>query len=94
MGSYKDQFLSTNSQKLENTKTPCQCVCRIDSSSFSVGSTPDNERSPIVLMSSSQADLDDWVRALRKVVGVPTNGGQYQAARRPAYCCVHIVNVV
>lgn len=37
-------------------------------------STPDQERSPIVLMSSSQADLDEWVRALRKVVGVPTNG--------------------
>ncbi|KAM4745083.1 rho GTPase-activating protein 25 [Anableps anableps] len=36
-------------------------------------STGDRERCPYVLMASSQSDLDDWVRTLRRVIGVPTS---------------------
>lgn len=36
-------------------------------------SAGDRERCPYVLMASSQSDLDDWVRALRRVIGVPTS---------------------
>ncbi|KAM4577165.1 rho GTPase-activating protein 25 isoform 2-T2 [Odontesthes bonariensis] len=34
----------------------------------------DRERCPYVLMANSQSDLEDWVRTLRKVIGVPTSG--------------------
>ncbi|XP_047236113.1 rho GTPase-activating protein 25 [Girardinichthys multiradiatus] len=37
-------------------------------------STGDRERCPYVLMANSQSDLDDWVRTLRRVIGVPTSG--------------------
>ncbi|XP_043967945.1 rho GTPase-activating protein 25 isoform X1 [Gambusia affinis] len=36
-------------------------------------STGDRERCPYVLMASSQSDLDDWVRTLRRVIGMPTS---------------------
>ncbi|XP_072244613.1 rho GTPase-activating protein 25 isoform X2 [Leuresthes tenuis] len=36
--------------------------------------TGDRERCPYVLMANSQSDLEDWVRTLRKVIGVPTSG--------------------
>ncbi|KAM6930237.1 rho GTPase-activating protein 25 [Xenentodon cancila] len=36
--------------------------------------TKDRERCPYVLMANSQSDLEDWVRSLRRVIGVPTNG--------------------
>uniref|UniRef100_A0A3P9MP98 Rho GTPase activating protein 25 n=1 Tax=Oryzias latipes TaxID=8090 RepID=A0A3P9MP98_ORYLA len=34
----------------------------------------DRERCPFVVMANSQSDLDDWVRTLRKVIGVPASG--------------------
>ncbi|XP_015251781.1 PREDICTED: rho GTPase-activating protein 25 [Cyprinodon variegatus] len=37
-------------------------------------STGDRERCPYVLMANSQSDFDDWIRALRRVIGVPTSG--------------------
>ncbi|RVE68634.1 hypothetical protein OJAV_G00093760 [Oryzias javanicus] len=37
-------------------------------------SAGDRERCPFVFMANSQSDLDDWVRTLRKVIGVPTSG--------------------
>ncbi|XP_036000523.1 rho GTPase-activating protein 25 isoform X1 [Fundulus heteroclitus] len=37
-------------------------------------STGDRERCPYVLMASCQSDLDDWVRTLRRVIGVPASG--------------------
>ncbi|KAF7199656.1 rho GTPase-activating protein 25 isoform X1 [Nothobranchius furzeri] len=37
-------------------------------------STGDRERCSCVLMANSQSDLEDWVRVLRRVIGVPTSG--------------------
>ncbi|XP_045890844.1 rho GTPase-activating protein 25 [Micropterus dolomieu] len=34
----------------------------------------DRERCPYVFMANSQSDMEEWVRALRKVIGVPTSG--------------------
>lgn len=36
--------------------------------------TGDRERCPYVLMASSQSDMEEWVRTLRRVIGVPTSG--------------------
>lgn len=41
---------------------------------FFLGSTVERERCPYVFMANSQTDMEEWVRALRKVTGVP-NGG-------------------
>lgn len=38
------------------------------------GSTVDRERCPYVFMANSQTDMEEWVRVLRRVTGVP-NGG-------------------
>lgn len=38
------------------------------------GSTVDRDVCPYVFMANSQADMEEWVRALRRVTGVP-NGG-------------------
>ncbi|KAG7222101.1 hypothetical protein INR49_016671 [Caranx melampygus] len=37
--------------------------------------TGDRERCPYVFMASSQGDMEEWVRTLRRVIGVPTSGG-------------------
>ncbi|XP_074526392.1 rho GTPase-activating protein 25 [Halichoeres trimaculatus] len=37
-------------------------------------STGDRERCPYVFMANSQSDMDEWVRTLRRVIGVPTSG--------------------
>uniref|UniRef100_UPI0037E94C4D rho GTPase-activating protein 25 n=1 Tax=Semicossyphus pulcher TaxID=241346 RepID=UPI0037E94C4D len=34
----------------------------------------DRERCPYVLMANSQSDMEEWVRAMRRVIGVPTSG--------------------
>lgn len=34
----------------------------------------ERERCPHVLMASSQSDMEEWVRTLRRVIGVPTSG--------------------
>ncbi|XP_034094292.1 rho GTPase-activating protein 25 isoform X2 [Gymnodraco acuticeps] len=34
----------------------------------------DRERCPYVFMANSQSDLEEWVRTLRRVIGVPTSG--------------------
>uniref|UniRef100_A0A8C6U701 Rho GTPase activating protein 25 n=1 Tax=Neogobius melanostomus TaxID=47308 RepID=A0A8C6U701_9GOBI len=34
----------------------------------------DRERCSYVFMASSQSDMDEWVRSLRRVIGVPTSG--------------------
>lgn len=39
------------------------------------GATGDRERCPYVLMANSQSDMEEWVRTLRRVIGVPTSGG-------------------
>nr|XP_040052047.1 rho GTPase-activating protein 25 isoform X2 [Gasterosteus aculeatus aculeatus] len=36
--------------------------------------TKDRERCPYVFMANSQSDMEEWVRTLRKVIGVPTSG--------------------
>ncbi|KAM9743951.1 rho GTPase-activating protein 25 [Menidia menidia] len=36
--------------------------------------TGDRERCPYVFMANSQSDLEDWVRTLRRVIGVPATG--------------------
>ncbi|XP_059193389.1 rho GTPase-activating protein 25 [Centropristis striata] len=36
--------------------------------------TGDRERCPYVLMANSQTDMEEWVRTLRRVIGVPTSG--------------------
>lgn len=36
--------------------------------------TGDRERCPYVLMANSQSDMEEWVRTLRRVIGVPTSG--------------------
>ncbi|XP_071338145.1 rho GTPase-activating protein 25 [Trachinotus anak] len=36
--------------------------------------TGDRERCPYVFMASSQSDMEEWVRVLRRVIGVPTSG--------------------
>ncbi|XP_019949277.2 rho GTPase-activating protein 25 [Paralichthys olivaceus] len=36
--------------------------------------TGDRERGPYVFMANSQSDMDEWVRTLRRVIGVPTSG--------------------
>ncbi|XP_023253368.1 rho GTPase-activating protein 25 [Seriola lalandi dorsalis] len=36
--------------------------------------TGDRERCPYVFMASSQSDMEEWVRTLRRVIGVPTTG--------------------
>ncbi|KAM8886207.1 rho GTPase-activating protein 25 isoform 2-T2 [Spinachia spinachia] len=36
--------------------------------------TKDGERCPYVFMANSQSDMEEWVRTLRKVIGVPTSG--------------------
>ncbi|KAM6965341.1 rho GTPase-activating protein 25 [Aplochiton taeniatus] len=36
--------------------------------------TGERERCPHVLMANSQSDMEEWVRALRRVIGVPTSG--------------------
>uniref|UniRef100_A0A668AT89 Rho GTPase activating protein 25 n=1 Tax=Myripristis murdjan TaxID=586833 RepID=A0A668AT89_9TELE len=38
------------------------------------GSSGDRERCPIVFMANSQSDMEEWVRTLRRVIGVPTSG--------------------
>lgn len=42
---------------------------------YLTGSTGDRERCPYVLMANSQSDMEEWVRTLRRVIGVPTSGG-------------------
>ncbi|XP_024861356.1 rho GTPase-activating protein 25 isoform X2 [Kryptolebias marmoratus] len=37
-------------------------------------STGDRERCPYVFMANSQSEMEDWVRTLRRVIGVPTSG--------------------
>ncbi|CAJ1068354.1 rho GTPase-activating protein 25 [Xyrichtys novacula] len=37
-------------------------------------STGDRERCPYVLMANSQSDMEEWVRILRRVIGVPASG--------------------
>lgn len=37
-------------------------------------STGDRERCPYVFMANSQSDMEEWVRTLRRVIGVPTSG--------------------
>ncbi|XP_026177636.1 rho GTPase-activating protein 25 [Mastacembelus armatus] len=37
-------------------------------------STGDRERYPYVFMANSQSDMEEWVRTLRRVIGVPTSG--------------------
>lgn len=39
------------------------------------GTTGDRERCPYVFMANSQSDMEEWVRTLRRVIGVPTSGG-------------------
>lgn len=39
------------------------------------GSTGDRERCPYVFMANSQSDMEEWVRTLRRVIGVPASGG-------------------
>ncbi|XP_037632694.1 rho GTPase-activating protein 25 isoform X1 [Sebastes umbrosus] len=34
----------------------------------------DRERCPYVLMANSQSDMEEWVRTLRRVIGMPTSG--------------------
>ncbi|XP_034546905.1 rho GTPase-activating protein 25 [Notolabrus celidotus] len=36
--------------------------------------TGDRERCPYVFMTSSQSDMEEWVRTLRRVIGVPASG--------------------
>nr|XP_046242220.1 rho GTPase-activating protein 25 [Scatophagus argus] len=36
--------------------------------------TGDRERCPYVFMANSQSDMEEWVRALRRVIGVPSSG--------------------
>ncbi|XP_068166774.1 rho GTPase-activating protein 25 isoform X2 [Antennarius striatus] len=36
--------------------------------------TRDRQRCPYVFMANSQSDMEEWVRTLRKVIGVPTSG--------------------
>ncbi|XP_056275899.1 rho GTPase-activating protein 25 isoform X2 [Pseudoliparis swirei] len=36
--------------------------------------TKDRERCPYVFMANSQSDMEEWVRTLRRVIGVPTSG--------------------
>ncbi|XP_030594294.1 rho GTPase-activating protein 25 [Archocentrus centrarchus] len=36
--------------------------------------TGDRERCPHVLMANSQSDMEEWVRSLRRVIGMPTSG--------------------
>ncbi|KAM6944987.1 rho GTPase-activating protein 25 [Lycodopsis pacificus] len=36
--------------------------------------TRDRERCPYVFMANSQSDMEEWVRTLRRVIGVPTSG--------------------
>ncbi|KAM9393558.1 rho GTPase-activating protein 25 [Pholidichthys leucotaenia] len=36
--------------------------------------TGDRERCPYVFMANSQSDMEEWVRILRRVIGVPTSG--------------------
>ncbi|XP_029019917.1 rho GTPase-activating protein 25 isoform X2 [Betta splendens] len=37
-------------------------------------STGDRERYPYVFMANSQSDMEEWVRTLRRVIGVPASG--------------------
>ncbi|XP_062307959.1 rho GTPase-activating protein 25 isoform X1 [Osmerus eperlanus] len=37
-------------------------------------SSGDRERCPYVLMATSQTEMEEWVRSLRRVIGVPTSG--------------------
>lgn len=39
------------------------------------GTTVNRERCPYVFMANSQSEMEEWVRALRRVIGVPTSGG-------------------
>ncbi|XP_029296547.1 rho GTPase-activating protein 25 [Cottoperca gobio] len=36
--------------------------------------TGDRERCPYVFMANSQSDMEEWVRTVRRVIGVPTSG--------------------
>ncbi|CAN9492915.1 unnamed protein product [Ophioblennius macclurei] len=36
--------------------------------------TGDRERCPYVFMANSQSDMEEWIRTLRRVIGVPTSG--------------------
>ncbi|XP_039660261.1 rho GTPase-activating protein 25 isoform X2 [Perca fluviatilis] len=36
--------------------------------------TGDRERCPYVFMANSQSDMEEWVRTMRRVIGVPTSG--------------------
>lgn len=44
------------------------------------GSTGDRERCPYVFMANSQSDMEEWVRTLRRVIGVPTSGGSVKSS--------------
>lgn len=50
-----------------------RCLFSIYDFNFA-GSTVDRETCPYVFMANSQTDMEEWVRALRRVTGVP-NGG-------------------
>lgn len=55
--------------------TPCLCP--------SPGGTGEKDRAPIshesfLLMASSQTDMDDWVKAIRRVIWAPFGGGKFK----------------
>lgn len=54
----------------------------------SAGSTIDRERCPYVFMTNSQTDMEEWVRALRKVIGVPASGGSLQISYFNVNFCI------
>ncbi|XP_064209849.1 rho GTPase-activating protein 25 isoform X2 [Anguilla rostrata] len=41
------------------------------------GSSGDRERDPYVLMANSQNEMEEWVRTLRRVIGVPSSGAVF-----------------
>lgn len=48
---------------------------------ISTGGTGEKDRAPIshesfLLMANSQADMDDWVKAIRRVIWAPFGGGK------------------
>ncbi|KAG9333055.1 hypothetical protein JZ751_013840 [Albula glossodonta] len=41
------------------------------------GSSGDRERDPYVLMANSQNEMEEWVRTIRRVIGVPASGAVF-----------------
>ena len=54
---------------------------------FITGSSGDRERCPYVLMANSQSDMEEWLRTLRRVIGVPTSGGSV----KPHFLCITLL---